>query len=232
MSVQLFPVWSRIEVKSLSEFLKRNSKPREKRGSSWLVKQVWSISKGFVLSLISLIFWFSWAVLLDCSPAQASYFELGGSFSFSQTSYGSSGYSWSRRWGVSLGYYFFGLSEVEFSFQDVLYRNLFGYSEDSTYHDQIYSVDWVQAITPKEWGFQPYFKLGAGQLHRTASATYWGATSNAAYDQLTAILGAGIKIFLSRSAAVRVEGTTYLTDGTISSWKNNFAINAGCSIYF
>lgn len=230
MGVPFAHFWLGIKTKDFSRFLKQLSHFRGRGKFPEWVKQHWRIERLVALRWVNSILLL--VVLFASYPAQASYYELGGSFSFNRTNYGSSGYSWSRRWGVSLGYYFFGLSEVEFSFQDVLYRNLFGYAEDSTYHDQIYSVDWVQAITPKEWGFQPYFKLGAGELHRTASATYWGATAGATYEQLTAILGAGIKIFLTRSASFRVEGTTYLTDGSISSWQNNFAINAGCSIYF
>jgi hypothetical protein len=173
------------------------------------------------------------ALILYSEFSQAGLMELSGSFSFSQSTYGSGNFQWTRRWGASLGYYFFSVSELEFAVQDVLYRTKIDGVEDTTFHDQIYSVDWVQSLASKNAWFQPFFKFGIGQLNRQASGTYFGgAAPPAIYDSLTAVLGAGLRIFVFKIFAIRVDGTTYLTGGLLSSWRDNFAINAGASIYF
>ncbi len=177
------------------------------------------------LTLFAVSSYFSW-------QAQAGVLEISGSFSFSESNYGDSNFQWTRRWGVSVGYHFFTLSEIEFSVQDVLYRTNIDQVEDTTFHDQVYTLDWVQALTSKKSGFQPYVKMGVGQLNREATGTYaTGAAPPAIYDSLTVLLGAGLKIFIFDSFALRTEGVTYLTGGNISTWSNNFSINGGISIY-
>ena len=138
-----------------------------------------------------------------------------------------------RRLGASIGYYFWALSEIEFSVQDVLYRTKISTVEDTTFHDQIYSVGWVQSLTSKQSGFQPYLKLGVGQLNREASGTYWsGGNPPTIYDSLTVVMAAGLRIYVLKTLALRGEGTSYLTGGMLSTWKDNFSVNGGVSIYF
>jgi hypothetical protein len=180
-------------------------------------------------------FWFSVLGLLLLSvlemPAWSGMMELSGTFSFSQSNYGNNNYAWSRRWGASLGYYFFALSEIEFSVQDILYRTRIG-TEDTTFHDQVYSIDWVQSLAPKSSGFQPYLKVGVGQLNRESSGTdSFGNQLPVIYDALTVVGGAGLRIFILRTLAIKMEGTTYLLGGVLSTGKENFSINGGVSIY-
>lgn len=171
--------------------------------------------------------------LAPAPSALAGIMELSGNFSFSSNSYGDGNIQWTRRWSASLGYHFWALSEIEVSFQDVLYRTKIGDVEDTTFHDQIYSVNWVQSLAPKGSLFQPYFKVGAGQLNREATGSYAGGiTPPAIYDSWTAIAGLGLRIFIFNTFALRAEGTSYLTAGDVSTWKNNFSINGGFSLYF
>jgi hypothetical protein len=165
--------------------------------------------------------------------SQAGVFELSGSFSYSQSNYGSSNFAWTRRWGVSFGYYFLSLSEIEFSVQDILYRTKMGNLEDTTFHDQIYSVDWVQSLTSKKSDFQPYFKLGVGRLNRKASGgTDETVAPSVIYNSLTVLAGAGIRVFLLQSFSLKLEGTTYLIGGSLPTARENFAFNGGVSFYF
>jgi hypothetical protein len=45
-------------------------------------------------------------------------------------------------------------------------------------------------------------------------------------------LGAGLRIYLTRAFAIRVEGTSYLEGGSLPTWKDNIAATFGISIYF
>lgn len=164
--------------------------------------------------------------------ARAGVFELSGSFSYSQSNYGSSNSTWTRRWGLSFGYYFLAQSEIEFSIQDILYRTRLGNLEDTTFHDQIYSVDWVQSLTGKKSDFQPYFKLGVGRLNRKASGGADEAMPSTISNTITVLAGLGIRFFLLQTFALKLEGTTYLIEGSLPTAKENFAFNGGVSFYF
>jgi hypothetical protein len=166
------------------------------------------------------------------SPAHAGLLELSGAFSFSQSSLGKTGTQWTRRWLGSVGYYFFGLSEIEFAVQDVMYRTKIDNVEDTSFHDRIYSVNWVQSLAPRSSFLQPYFKVGVGQLNRNATGSYWtGDAPDPVFDSLTAVLGAGLKIQIFRALNLKAETTTYLTNGAISTWKDNVYVNFGVSLY-
>jgi hypothetical protein len=51
-------------------------------------------------------------------------------------------------------------------------------------------------------------------------------------DSLTVVLGAGMRLFIIKNFAIRSEATSYLTGGSIRSYKDNVAVNIGGSIYF
>ena len=177
------------------------------------------------------------AILVMCLvlpwQAAAGSFEYSFGFSYNRSNYSDNNYSWSRRWGTSLGYHFNDTSELELSFQDVTDRTSISGFEDTTFHDQIYSANWVQGLLGKGYWIQPYVKVGIGQLNRTASGTYMGgAQPPAILDQVTPVLGAGLRLYLSRSFAIRSEATTYLDGGAISTWQQNVAVSIGASIFF
>lgn len=166
-----------------------------------------------------------------CQSASAGPLELSASFAFNGSNYGNNNYEWTRRYEFSVGYTFWGVSELEVSVQDITTRTKIDSVADTTFHDRIYSVDWVQSFT-KASTFQPFVKVGIGQLNRDAYGTYYGGTAPPAlYDSLTGVLGAGLRIYIVRAFSLKVEGTTYLAGGMISTWKDNFAFDAGFSIF-
>ncbi len=172
-------------------------------------------------------------VLLLPWQAAAGYFEYSIGFNFDRSEYGDGSFSWSRRWGTSLGYNFSDISQIEVSFQDVVNRNRYAGFEDSNYHDRIYSLNWVQSLFGKEFFFRPYVKAGVGQLNRTAVVSnYLGRRQESNVDSLTAVAGAGIKISITRAFGIRVEATSYLSGGRIKTWRDNLAGTIGGSIYF
>ncbi|MBI2712507.1 MAG: hypothetical protein HYX41_06595 [Bdellovibrio sp.] len=172
--------------------------------------------------------------LMVSTLAEAGQMELSGSFSFQQTNYGSSSNTqWSRRWNASAGYVFWdGYEEIEISVTDAFYRTQISGFEDTSYHDQIYSLNFVQGFTSRNSYVQPFVKVGIGQLNRDASGSVSGGSSPPAqYDALTAVLGAGLKVYLSRRVGLKAEGTTYLSGALLSTWKDNFAFSFGVSLY-
>lgn len=168
------------------------------------------------------------------NSAFAGPFEFSVGFSFNKSNYGDANYSWSRRYGGSIGYYFTERSQIEIAYQDVWDRTKIDGFEDTTFHDKIYSADWVQNLTGRDFPVQPYFKLGIGQLNRNATGSYNGGTSSppAEVDSLTVIVGAGLRLYLTRAFAVRTEATTYLTGGAIGTYKDNVAFTFGVSLFF
>ncbi len=165
--------------------------------------------------------------------ASAGAFEYSLGFSFNRSNYTEESFSWNRRWGTSIGYHFTDRSGIEFSFQDVVDRTkIIGY-EDTTFHDQIFSFNWVQALTGKDFPVQPYVKAGIGQLNREATGTYGGGGSPPRIvDSVTAVFSLGARIYLSRGMAIRTEATSYLSGGSIRTWKDNLAYNFGVSVFF
>jgi hypothetical protein len=164
--------------------------------------------------------------------ARAENFELSAGFSFNRTNYSPGNFSWTRRLGGSLAFKFSPLSSIEFAMQDVYDRtNIMGY-EDTYFHDEIYSVNWVQNLFTFA-SVQPYFKVGAGQLNREAGGSYAnGASPNPRTDSVTAIIGAGTRVYVTRGFGIRIEMMSYLTGGSIATYKDNVGFTVGASVAF
>ncbi len=164
--------------------------------------------------------------------AHAERFEFSAGFSFSRSNYSEGNYSWTRRYGATLGYKFSPVSSLEFSVQEAIDRTkIVGY-EDTVFTDNVYSVNWIQNLFTLA-AIQPYFKVGAGQLNREASGSYANGTSpNPQTDSLTAVLGLGTRIYVTREFAIRSEVTSYLTGGSIRTYKDNVGMTIGASLAF
>jgi hypothetical protein len=164
--------------------------------------------------------------------ARAEKFEISAGFSFNRTNYSPGNFSWTRRLGGSLDFKFSPLSSIEFAMQHVYDRTkILGY-EDTYFQDQIYSVNWVQNLFTFA-SIQPYFKVGAGQLNREAGGTYGNGTSpNPRTDSLTAIIGVGTRVYVTRGFGIRIETMSYLTGGSIATYKDNVGFTVGASVAF
>lgn len=172
---------------------------------------------------------------LAAQPASAGYFELSAGFSFSKSNYGGNDFGWTRRWNSSFGYHFSDISEIELGFQDSVTRTSISGYQDTTTHDQTYSLSWVQSLFGRDAIFDPYFRFGMGQLNRTATGTYYslgGASADSEVASLTEILGVGGRFGLSRRFAIRVEADTYITDWKLSTWRDNVYFTVGLTIYY
>lgn len=161
-------------------------------------------------------------------------FEISLGFSYSTQRFAENSYSWNRRIGGSVGYFLpWGITEIEFAFQDVVDRTKIDGFQDTTFHDQIFSGNVVQQLVPKDWPVQPYVKLGLGQLNREATGTYaFGSAPPAILDSLTIITGAGLRIYITKIFAIRAEATSYIQGADFSTWERNLAFTAGLSVVF
>ncbi len=169
---------------------------------------------------------------LSSPDAHADRFEVSAGFSFNRTNFSPGNYSWTRRLGGSIGFKFSALSSIEFALQDVYDRTKIANFEDTYFRDQIYSVNWIQNLFTFA-SIQPYFKVGAGQLNREAGGEYAnGASPNPRTDSVTAVIGAGTRIYVTRGFGIRIEAMSYLTGGAISTYKDNVGFTVGASLGF
>lgn len=165
--------------------------------------------------------------------ASAGQFEIGLGGSFSASKYSEAANNWSRRWNGSLGYHFTHSSGVEVSYQDVYSVNVVVGDQTTTYHDQVYSLNWWQSVFPEKWFLQPYFKLGVAQLNRSIDIVYAdGFAAATQYAQLSGVVGAGIRIPLHEAVSLSGEISSYLSEWRLSSLSDNFSFNAGVQFRF
>jgi len=166
--------------------------------------------------------------------ALAGVFEISAGASFSRSVFGdANNYSWTFRWGGSVGYELNEKSQIELAFQETTDRNFIADYEDTSFVDRVYSVNWVQSILGRNAVFQPYLKAGLGQLNRDATGTYGGGSVPITrVDAVTGVLGAGFRLYFTRTIALRGEATSYLTGGVLSTWQDNWGSSLGLSLMF
>lgn len=185
---------------------------------------------GFAVKILALVFF---GHLLVTAPVLAGTMELSFGFNYNRTNYSEGNYSWNRRLGASVAYHFTATSGIEWSYAMVVDRTKIEGLQDTTFNDQVYSLNWVQSLTGSQTIFQPYFKAGIGQLNRDASGTYAGGVSPPPFlDALSAVLSTGFRLYFTKAFALRIEATTYLQNADFSKWKDNLGLTAGTSIYF
>ncbi|MBL7713980.1 MAG: outer membrane beta-barrel protein [Bdellovibrionales bacterium] len=168
------------------------------------------------------------------SSAHAGVVELSTGFSYSRSNYAAGSYTWNRRIGGSVAYHFSATSGIEWAFQMIVDRTVIanGTLQDTTFNDRVYSLNWVQSFLPRESVFQPYVKIGIGQLNRDAEGTYSGGVSPPArLDALTGVVGMGFRLYLTKTFAIRGEATTYLQGAELRTWQDNLGFTLGTSFY-
>lgn len=189
--------------------------------------------------VISLIFGFLMSgfliggALSEAYAGPSSAFEISLGLSYDRSKYSEESYSWTRRWGLSVGFHLTVLTELEFSLQDAVVRNHIVDYEDTTRHDRIYSLSVIQNLMSRHFPVQPYVKAGVGQLNRDAEGVYAGGGKPTSHlDSVTGVLGVGLRLYLTPRFAVRAEATSYLTGGNIGTYKDNIASSLGISYFF
>jgi hypothetical protein len=158
-------------------------------------------------------------------------FDVSVGYNYTRTRFTDDSYTSMRRWGVSGGYRFTETAELELAFTEVIDRNVLAGLEDTTFHDRIYSLNYVQTLVSRRYALQPYVKVGVGQLNRDAEGTYFGGGEPpASVGAVTGVLAVGTRVYFTRRFAIRIEGTSYLQGGSIRTWSDNFALTFGTSL--
>ncbi len=179
-----------------------------------------------------LIFGLLFVSALFGRTAQANYWELSTGFNYNRSEYSAGSYSWTRRLGGSIGYNFSDSSTIEYSYQKSFERDHYEGFSDSFYNDEVFSVNFVWNIMGRTAPIQPYAKVGIGELNREATIYDSGKTQVQKINQMTGVLGAGLKLLFTKTLAFRIEGTSYLSGAKISSWKDNIGATFGISFYY
>ena len=182
------------------------------------------------------LLWISFGFLmlsLLSEVARADYWELSGGLNYNKSTYSGGSYSWNRRLGASIGYNFTDSSTLEIAYQKSYERDHYEGFEDSTFDDQVYSLNFVYNLLGKNASIQPYVKVGIGQLFRNSSVyDSVGRAQVNQLNQLTGVLGAGLKFYITKTFAIRAEATSYLSGAKIATWKDNFGATFGVSFYY
>lgn len=173
------------------------------------------------------------ASVFYAAPVSAGYWEISTGLNYNRSTYSGGSYSWTRRLGGSVGYNFSDSSSIELAYQKSRDRNHYEGFEDSVYDDTVKSVNMTWNLLGKQAIVQPYLKAGIGQLNRRAQVTLSTTQSqNQSLDQVTGVIGGGIRLYLTKQFAIRFEATSYLSGAKIKTWRDNFGSTLGGSFYF
>lgn len=177
--------------------------------------------------------WFGCILMFLAGNTYAGVFETSLGFSYSRSAYNGGSYSVTQSWNGALGYYLTQDSQVQFSYQDSLNSEFVPNVQDIKYRDRVYSMNFLYHLFSEGAAVRPFLRFGVGQLNRDATGTYQGGFSPPGrLDQVTVISGFGLKFKLSSRFGLRLDGTSYLTGGSIATWKDNFNVALGGSFYF
>jgi outer membrane protein W len=165
--------------------------------------------------------------------AMAGIFEIGAGYSYRHSSYNNGSYTSTSTYNASFGYFFTQDSEVEFLYSDSSNIDFVTGVQDIHYRDRVYSLNLVYHLLSESSSVRPFVRAGVGQLNRDATGTYAGGFSPPGrLDQVTVIGGLGFKARISSQFGLKAEATSYLTGGSVSTWKDNIAVSVGGSFYF
>lgn len=170
----------------------------------------------------------SWIV-----EARAGWVELSLGGGYSASKYSETAKNWSRRWNASFGYHFTELSGLEVSFQDIFENNTVTGVQSFNYHDQVYSLNWWQALLPERFFIQPYIKAGLGQLTRVIAGTYENGTSvDSTLSSLSAVVAFGLRVRVHRAVSLSAEISSYVSELRLASLSDKFSISGGIQFRF
>lgn len=204
---------------------RKTNKVRLDRLSAGLPKSIVKLACAALLAIA--------ANAIGMLTSHAGGIELSGTGMYSKTKYSSTDYNKNTRLVGSIGYSFFTFSEIELSYQKATDRTFIANYQDITLRDEVYSANYMQNLLPQSSPIQPYAKGGVGRLHRKINGSYYNTPApDRTINQLTVVLGAGMKIFLTRAFAIRGEATSYLQQGRIRSWKDNVSATVGITMHF
>ncbi len=176
--------------------------------------------------------------------ARAAGIEISGMAAYSSANLGGGYSTLSRRYTATVDLKFTQVSAIEFeytnSYSEYTSQNYLSglvstpIKEQEIYKDNIFSLNWVQNLVSTKWIIQPYFIIGGGRMNRHFTDSYPDVPYSQSVSQnvFTGTGGAGLRLFLTRSMAIKIEAKTYVPNFQFSKWKDNEMISAGLSWAF
>ncbi len=190
------------------------------------------------LALIAALFF------LTPTLAAAAVIEISAMLAYSTSDFADGYKSTQRRYSGSMDFKFTPVSALQFEYMDsstsISYNTTLGQvlttptREAITYLDKVYSFNWVQNLVPSKWIIQPYFVIGGGRLTRryTDELPEFGFKQVTTQNVVTGTGGLGIRLFFTRSMAIKAEAKTYVPNFQFSKWKENQMLSVGLSWMF
>jgi hypothetical protein len=175
--------------------------------------------------------------------AHSAVVEISGMASYSTSKFNNDVTSVSRRYTASVDLKFTAVSAIEFEYTDELSQYSFPSDlgllanptkEQESYKDTIYSLNWVQNLVSAKYFLQPYFVIGGGRMTRkvTMSLPEFGYGQTTTQNVFTGTGGVGLRLFLTKSMALKGELKTYVPNFQFAKWRDNEAFSAGLSWSF
>lgn len=159
--------------------------------------------------------------------------EVSLMVSYSKTDYGNNSYSKSKRYTAGAAINLTPVTQIELSYTNT--DTFLNYDPIQTVetNEQVLSLSVIQSLVPPEFIFQPYGKAGAAQYNRRRRGTTYGVPDREILTKdPSAVLGAGVRIFLLRQFSLKIEAVTYLPNLEFGSADDNFGVQGGASWRF
>lgn len=184
------------------------------------------------------------ATMLSAAVAKAAVIETSAMVAYSKAGFSDGFKSSQRRYSAGIEFKFTPVSGIQFEYTDSVSKTSyptdigrilpFYVTESITYKDKVFSFNWVQNLVPAKWIIQPYFKLGGGKMTRkyTRELTGYGVIDRITQNVTTGVGGVGVRLFLTRSMAVKGEFNSYVPDFRFSKWKESQLMSVGLSWVF
>lgn len=182
--------------------------------------------------------------LLIATPAEAALIELSALFSYGRARY-SDGYSSDQwRYSGSIDFRFTPVSALQFEYINTTTKVSYPVNvgviipqntlQASRYEDKVYSFNWVQNLVPAKWLIQPYIKVGGGRMERVQTIEFpqYGLRQTETLKVVTGVGGVGLRIFLTKSMALKGEFASYVPDFKFKEWRDNQLFSTGLSWLF
>jgi hypothetical protein len=182
-----------------------------------------------------------WLAVEPC--ARAAVVEISAMAAYSSSKFNNNYTSEMHRYTGMFDLKFTAVSAIEFEYTDentsYSYPSDLGMlskatQEQTSYRDTIYSLNWVQNLVSAKYILQPYFVIGGGRMTRkyTMSLPEFGFGQTTTQNVFTGTGGVGLRIFLTRSMAIKGEVKTYVPNFQFTKWKDNQALSLGLSWAF
>lgn len=180
------------------------------------------------LALTTLVLW-----LTPFHEVHAIEGEVSFMVSFSKTDYGNNTYSTTRRYMGGVAVNLSPVTQIELSYTNTDTFLNYDPIQTTKVNEQVLALSLIQSLVPPDFIIQPYGKAGVAQYNRRRQGTTYGVPDREIVTKdPSAVLGAGVRIYLLKNFSLKVEAVTYLPNLKFGSASDNFSIQGGASWHF